>query len=136
MHNNCLRMKDVSLYNRLINDDNIQKFNKKLLEVDWEEMYNIDCVNNCYDKFLSIYFTLYNECFPIIKKKVSSKVNFKKLWMTNGLFKSINKKHRLYKNFLTNPTQKKKNIFTKYKNKLTNLLRIAKADYYYSIFAN
>ena len=55
--------------------------------------------------------------------------------MTNGLLKSINKKHRLYRNFLINPNQTNKNKFTKYKNKLTNLLRIAKADYYSSVFA-
>ena len=82
-----------------------------------------------------LYFsTLYNECFPLIKKKVSSKVKLKKPWMTNGLLKSINKKHRLYRNFLINPNQTKKNKFTKYKNKLTNLLHIAKADYS-SVFA-
>ena len=55
--------------------------------------------------------------------------------MTNGLLTSINKKHRLYRNFLINPNQAKKNKFTKYKNKLTNLLRIDKADYYSSVFA-
>ena len=36
---------------------------KKILEVDWNQIYDIDYVNHCYDKFLSIFFTLYNECF-------------------------------------------------------------------------
>ena len=134
-HTNSLCMKEVSFCNRLINDENILKFKKKLLEVDWNQIYDINYVNHCYDKFLSIFSTLYDECFPLIKKKVNSKVKLKKPWMTNGLLKSINKKHRLYRNFLINPNQTKKNKFTKYKNKLTNLLRIAKADYYSSVFA-
>ena len=70
-----------------------------------------------------------------MKKKVSSKVKLKKPWMTNGLLKSINTKHRLYRILLINPNQTNKNKFTKYTNKLTNLLRIAKADYYSSVFA-
>ena len=36
---------------------------------------------------------------------------------------------------MINPNQTNKNKFTKNKNKLTNLLRIAKADYYSSVFA-
>ena len=51
-------MKDVSICNRLINDENILKFKKKGLEVDWNQIYDIDYVNHCYDKFLSIYFPL------------------------------------------------------------------------------
>ena len=132
---NYLCKKDVSFCNRLINAENINKFKKKLLEVDWNQIYDIDYVNHCYDKFLSIFSSLYNECFPLKKNKIKSNVKLKKPWMTNGLLKSINKKHRLYRNFLINPNQTKKNKFTKYKNKLTNLLRVAKADYYSSAFA-
>ena len=57
--------------------ENILKFKKKLLEVDWNQMYDIDYVNHCYDKFLSIFSTLYNECFPLIKKKLAQKSNLR-----------------------------------------------------------
>ena len=55
-HTNSLCMKDVPFCNRLINDENILKFKNKLLEVDWNQIYDIDYVNHCYDKFLSIFF--------------------------------------------------------------------------------
>ena len=41
----------------------------------------------------------------------------------------------MYRFFVINPNQTKKNKLTKYTNKLTNLLHVAKADYYSSVFA-
>ena len=58
----------------------------------------------------------------------------RKPWLTNGLLKSIQKKHRLYTTYLRNPCQKSKKKYNGFKNKLTGLLRIAKNDYYISVF--
>ena len=94
--------KNTNICSRLINDENIVKFKNRLREVTWSSMYendNID-VNLCYDHFMLKFSLIYNECFPLVKQKSQHKCKFKKPWITSGLLKSIQKKHRLYKNFL------------------------------------
>jgi hypothetical protein len=53
-----------------------------------------------------------------------------KPWITNALFKSIKRKNKLYKRFLSNPCNANNLIYKSYKNKLTCLLKLAKSRYY------
>ena len=50
--------------------------------------------------------------------------------MSRGLLKSINKKNRLYKQFVRSPTTSCELKYKTYKNKLNHLIRIAKCTYY------
>ena len=53
-------------------------------------------------------------------------------WMTNGIFKSISKKNKLYKKFLKKrPTHKNETDYKKYKNKLNHVIKTAKKAYNY-----
>ena len=126
--------KNFTVKKRLITDKSILEFKNKLHEVDWNQIYDIDDVNDCYDKFMSILYYVYDKCFPEIVKKPVLGCKFKRPWLTNGLLKSIQKKHRLYKTYFKNPNQKNKKMFTHFRNKLTGLLRIAKNNYYSSVF--
>ena len=52
-------------------------------------------------------------------------------WVTKGLLKSINKKNKLYKQYLRHPSQVNLNKFKTFKNKLTMLLRKSKRKYFF-----
>lgn len=120
---------------RLINDKLILKFKSKLQDTDWTILYRIDDINTCYNKFLKIYCSIYNECFPLVKPKQKPKHIRKKPWITKALLHSINKKQRLWKNYLKKPTHDNEAKYKRYKNNLIHLLRVAKADYYSSVFS-
>ena len=52
---------------RNISDQSIKKFKQKLRDVTWDDIEIFDSVNRSYDRFLQIFLSLYNECFPKIK---------------------------------------------------------------------
>ena len=54
----------------------------------------------------------------------------RKPWISQGLLKSIKKKNKLYKQYLSNPSSQKEEKYKTYKNKLNHSLRIAKRLYY------
>jgi hypothetical protein len=57
-------------------------------------------------------------------------------WMTNGIFKSISKKNKLYKQFLKKATRKNETDYKKYKNKLNHVIKTAQKAYYEKQFVN
>ena len=50
--------------------------------------------------------------------------------MTKGLFKSCNRKNKLYEIFLQNKTVRNERVYKDYKNKLTSLVQFARRQYY------
>ena len=51
-------------------------------------------------------------------------------WMTKGLMKSCVRKSNLYRKYCKNRTKYNKDRYTKYRNKLKNLLLNAEKDFY------
>ena len=125
---------NVPIKTRNISFENIRKFKNELKDIDWTQIYEIDDVNDCYNKFMYIFHALYDKCFPEKVVKPDPKCKFKKPWLTRGLFRSIRKKQRLYKSYLKTPSENHKKKYKQYKNKLTKLLHAAKKDYYTTIF--
>ena len=72
--------------------------------------------------FLSI-STLAYACFPFKTIKGKALNSFRKPWLTKNLLRSINKKNKLYKQYLRHRSNEKLLKYKTYKNKLTNLLR-------------
>lgn len=56
-----------------------------------------------------------------------------KQWMTKGLQNACKKKKTLYREFIKHRTIAAKPKYKRYKNKLTNIMRICKNDYYNKI---
>lgn len=51
---------------------NLETFKFKLTGFDWS-IYPTSCdVNAAYDEFMSAFSSIYNDCFPIIKKKLKT----------------------------------------------------------------
>ena len=92
--------------------------------------------NEAYNDFIEGYSRIYNTCFPLKVLKGKQVNKFFSPWLSRGLLKSVNKKNRLYKKFVTSSSTSSETKYKAYKNKLTHLIRIAKRKYYDSKFEN
>lgn len=81
-----------------------------------------------YSFFHQTLINLFKRNFPeeMIKICYKNRLPF----ITSGLKKSIHQKHRLWQNYLTNPTEDNLIKSKIYNNKLTSLLRKSERDYY------
>jgi hypothetical protein len=50
--------------------------------------------------------------------------------MTKCVLKSIKKKNKLYKKYLSDSSKINENVYKKYKNKLNHVIRLSKKNYY------
>ena len=124
--------RDGQVMKRSINDERISRFKQHLAEISWQALPSLEGVNELYEHFLQIFLELYNLCFPLIEVSIKSKC--KKPWVTRGLLKTINHKHKLYGSYVKRPTAENKKKYIDYKNVLVNTLRIAKQNYYNDLF--
>ncbi|KAJ8976046.1 hypothetical protein NQ317_014098, partial [Molorchus minor] len=108
---------------------NTEKLKKSLSNIDWENLYTIENTDLATDHFVTILEREIQICTT--KLKINSKVRKRKEWITEGLVKSINKKKELRKQLIGNPenTELKQN-YKNYRNKVTGLIKLAKATYY------
>ena len=61
------------------------------------------------------------------KKQDKGKTDkIKSPWMTRCILKSVRNKNKLYKFFLDNPNDRNRQKYTKYKNKLNHIIKLAK----------
>ena len=116
----------------------IRKFNKKCF---LEESRNIDWDNylKTYKKDTDLSFELslrkikfiYNKNSPFSTPKRKIKRDTSKPWMTSGIFKSINVKNKLYKQFCQATNSTRGNIlqFKNYRNQVVTLSRLCKENY-------
>ena len=94
-----------------------------------------DSPNNSYTNFFKIFVDRYNESFPLKSKCNKSKQNDNP-WCTREICKLIKKKCRLYKRFVKNPTSYRKEVYRKCRNKVTNMIKVAKKEYYEKKFTD
>ena len=81
--------------------------------------------------FLSISTLAYLMRVSLLKlSKVKALNSFRKPWFTKSLLRSINKRNKLYKQYLRHRSNEKLLRYKTYKNKLTDLLRVAKRLYF------
>ena len=99
----------------------------------WSEVYTTIDPNESYNAFLSIIMHLYDKHCPLKKTLHTNKQKQEKPWITRGLNNACKKKNLLYKNLLKDRNNETETRYKKYKNKLTNIIRISKKDYYHKI---
>ena len=87
-----------NIFKRNISNQSIDKFKLKFRNIDWNNIKILPNVNDAYSKFLEMFLSLYNECFPKIKVKLRPQRQFNP-WITKGIRKSSKKKQKLYKKF-------------------------------------
>ncbi len=100
--------------------------------VDWNFVINENCVNNAYTLFLNKLTHIYDCCFPVRRLNIKSGSNRipRKPWITSAILTSIRRKNKLYHKFKSSPTNHNKLLYVNYRNKLTNLIRVSKKNYF------
>ena len=115
-------------YTRRITQSNMKLFKYLVSQSTWSEILNKPRCNDAFDAFYSIIKSCYYQAFPLIKQK--KKYAKQAPWVTNGLRASIINKNKLYRKSLKHPTAFNQSEYSKYRNKLTKLLRSQERNYY------
>ena len=110
----------------------VNEFRYKLENTNWDfsdRANDANDPNTAYNIFINKYTGLFDKCFPF--KTIKGKaLNSRKPLLTKILLRSINKKNKLYKQYLRHRSNEKLLKYKTYKNRLTNLLRVAKRLYF------
>ena len=93
----------------------------------WHLLFGANDVNDSYNAFIDIFMRHYNHCCPMREHKCKK---HHKAWITNSFKDACKKKNKLYVAFKKNPTFQNECKYKRYKNKLTNILRICEETYY------
>ena len=117
---------------RIINEDNIIQFSQKLEEIWWH--FDASNPNESYDIFIESLLNVYNECFPFKVLNMTNRNRKYKPWITREIRKLCKKKCKMYKKYVKNPTEYRKSVYKKIRNKVTNLIKKTKAEYYITQF--
>ena len=117
------------IFKRNISDQLIEKIKQKLRNIDWNNIKILRNVNDAYSKFLEIFLSLSNECFPKIKVKLKPQRHFNP-WITMGIRKSSKKKQKLYDKFLKKRTKQSETEYKAYKNMFKSINDKSKKSYY------
>ena len=117
---------------RIIDDFKIRKF-KSALQISFlNSLQNIENAQSAFTHFLNIFDSLYDKHFPIVTKLVKEK-SLLKPWVTEILIQRIKIRDKLAKKY--NKGKISRDIYTRFRNKLTSQLRTAKSNYYKSEFS-
>jgi len=115
----------VSKKNRKYNAESIDLFKKALSTKDWNELYRLDDVNKCCDKFIHHLKCSFNLAFPLQDfKHKKSKPN---KWITRGILVSRSNLRVLADNKKLNTGKAFQQYFKNYKRIYRRVLRAAKA---------
>jgi len=114
---------------RILSQENVEKFKSSLQDYDWSNLSKSSDANAMYSEFNLVVQNLYNKSFPIVSRTLTIS-DHSRPWITQGIKKSITKKHSLYKTFLKLRTEKSHTLYKNYRNKLTATLRQAEKSYY------
>lgn len=122
-------------YRRVRTEETINAFKSDLLAQNWENVYNESDIDGAYEGFLEIFISLYDKNCPV--KQYHKKLKDKNQpWFTKGLQNACKKKNTLYRGFMKQRTKEAEDKYKKYKNKLTNIIRICRKECYSKILYN
>jgi hypothetical protein len=109
---------------------NKNNFTNEIHRLDWSAVTTSNDTQTAYSNVHEIISKAFNKSFPITQTKIgyASKLP----WLTEGLKSSIKRKHALHTAYLKHPTKEKKSIYTKFKNKLTQIMRRTEREHYQS----
>lgn len=116
---------ETKTYNKL----NEKQFLHILQNETWDELYNSNDVNIAANTFIIKFKDAIN--FATKKIKLNNKCRKRNPWITQGLMRSAAVKQSLYKKSLSNLGDVNiQNSYKKYRNKLSELIKTAKQNYY------
>ena len=117
---------------RNYSQQNIQKFNERLSNVDWSVSLNCSDAQGAFTSFHQLYINLYNACFPLIRVKTTYRN--RKPWLTDAVKSSIKLKNKLYMKYIKNKTVYNENTYKQYHKILSNIMKKMERNYYDQLF--
>ena len=128
----CHLNEKIEIKFRYFSEENIDKFVAAISNIDWNDIL-VDDINVSMDKFDKVVNDIYCSNFPVKTKTISVK-RLMKPWLTSGILHSIRKKSKYFK--LLKLGIINESTYKCYKNRLTNVVRHAKENYYRHLFVN
>ena len=116
---------------RVIDDFKVRKFKSALQRSFFHALQDIKQAKSAFSCYFSILNSLYNKYFPIVTKQVKVK-SLLKPWVTDVIIKRIKIRDKLGKRAKMGKIERE--IFTRFRNKLTFQLKLAKSKYFHTEF--
>lgn len=115
---------------------NLMQCSEILQSMDWSA-FKRDCetnsdINSIYHSFASIVDSAISSSTSI--STVAPRKFSKHPWITSGLLSSSDEKHRLYNNYVKNPTPENKLRYVSFRNKFKSVLKLSKKNFFSNKF--
>lgn len=81
---------------QLISQDRLDLFKNHIGLENWDSVYKETTAGEVYRRFMDIFLSVYNNCFPIVG--ITTCKNARKPWMTRRLTRLVEKKHKYVHN--------------------------------------
>ena len=123
---------------RVINENTITSLKADLCKENWKNVYEAGDVNQAYEYFLYTFNSLFDKHCTATKtedKCYSENNDGEKMWITKGVKNACLKKNKLYKEFLKSRTPESHQRYKRYRNKLNDVIRQCKREYYESLLS-
>lgn len=120
------------VYTRSFKNSNIENFIASIGMVDWSVMHSIISVNNKVEVFINIVNSIFNKCFPLLKRRVRSKNRCD--WITPELVE-LRERMKLFETIAVR-NAKYKAIFIYFKELYTKKLQQAKSLHFETVLKN
>ena len=124
---------DPSYNQNQINDENLTKFKRDIQNTDWDFLLSVDCADEKFNLFESKYREIYDKNFPKKTKKLKRR-KCNKPWILPWLESACDRKNKLYKTYIKNPTSDNETKYKKMKCFVAKHIDKAKKKFYENYF--
>ena len=100
------RHKPIKITYRKESVENVRALSEKLVKEEWQDIFAETDINNAYEKFINKLTYYYEQNIPLVKQK-HRKNQIRNPWITQGIFRSIQTRNKLFKSYVRNPTEQK-----------------------------
>ena len=121
----------LTLITRTLNEEACKKIKESLDNINWTQCLRTKTADDAYVCFHNKTQEILNTISPVKQTKIKPSKILNDPWMTPGLLKCSQKQKLLYKRHIENPNdQHKQEKYKSYRNKLQQILRRTKENYY------
>ena len=121
--------KPIKKLYRKEDSNTISALNEDLANENWHDILEENNVNKAYEYFINKLTHYYHKNVPLVQSK-QHKNKIRNPWITLGILRSIKKRNKLYKSYISNPSEQNCNKYKKYRNNLNSVIRTSKQMYY------
>ena len=124
--------KNGTFYSRDFSEVNIRQFKETLNQMEWQTVLDDENPQTSFSTFLSLFLEIYNNYFPLTKKRLNRNIHRVEKWFTSGLLVSRRTKNLLCKHHLYNPSKECKDAYVAYRNLYSKIVKLSKKLYFES----